>query len=93
MKDEPMLWQEISSTITGSPSLKRLDGLVRSGKKLMGVTGPCETGKALLTAGLFTTTRRTMLWLVPGPDEAERQRDNLAALLGEPAVRLWAAWD
>ncbi|MCU0606608.1 MAG: transcription-repair coupling factor [Candidatus Edwardsbacteria bacterium] len=93
MKDKPMLWREISETITGSPSLRRLDGLVRSGKRLTGVTGPCETGKALAIAGLFETRRRTVLWLVPGPDEAERQRDNLAALLGDAAVRLWACWD
>ncbi len=88
-----MLWQEISTIITGSPSFKKLDELVRASKRLIGVTGPNETGKALIISGLFTTQRRSLLWLVPGPDEAERQRDNLSALLGEQAVRLWAAWD
>ncbi|MDI6739141.1 MAG: transcription-repair coupling factor [Candidatus Edwardsbacteria bacterium] len=88
-----MLWQKISDIIANSPSFKKLDELVKSSKRLIGVTGPNETGKALVVAGLYAKQQRSCLWLVPGQDEAERQRDNLSALLGEQAVRLWAAWD
>ena len=88
-----MLWNTISDTIVNSPSFLKLAELAKSDKKLLGVTGPNETGKALVVAGLFTTAKRSMLWLIPSADEAERQRDNLAVLLGEQAVRYWAAWD
>ncbi|HTY08001.1 MAG TPA: DEAD/DEAH box helicase, partial [Candidatus Edwardsbacteria bacterium] len=91
--DRTMLWNSISGTITTSPSFLKLAALAGSDKRLLGVTGPNETGKALLTAGLFTTTKQSLLWLIPSADEAERQRDNLAVLLGEPAVKYWAAWD
>ena len=88
-----MLWDDIGGQVTASPPLRKLLQLAGSGAGRFGITGACESGKALAVSALFSENKRTILWLVPTPEEAERQRDNLAALLGEEAVRHWACWE
>lgn len=79
--------------MSGAPAMLRLMELARAGVKTIGVTGTCESGKALVAAALFQSQRQPMLWMLPSPEEAERQRDNLNALLGGEWVRHWACWE
>jgi len=88
-----MLWPAISENLGKSPSFQRLAGVAASGTGSAGVTGVCESGKALAVAMLYNNSSRPVLWLAPTPDDAERQCDNLAALLGPEAVRHWACWE
>lgn len=88
-----MLWNDIEGSTAASPSMRKLMQLAGPGSGRIGIIGTCESGKALAVAALHRSGPVTILWLVPAPEEAERQRDNLAALLGEEAVRHWACWE
>lgn len=88
-----MLWDKIKLAAYGAPSLRRLVELMMSGTERIGVTGTCESGKALAVAALYFSNQGNILWLVPTPEEAERQRDNLASLLGEERIGHWACWE
>jgi len=88
-----MLWDRIGQAVIKAPSLQRLLDSAGGGLDRIGVTGTCESGKALVVAALFQSHPQTMFWLLPSPEEAERQRDNLSAILGEGAVRHWACWE
>lgn len=88
-----MIWDKFTQALGQSQSFRKLCQLYESGHRLFGLTGPCESGKALALAGLYTRRPRTILWITPSDEEAERQRDNLEVLLGPEPVRWWAAWD
>jgi transcription-repair coupling factor (superfamily II helicase) len=88
-----MLWTKIGTTVEAVPSVAKLGQLTGDRPRRIGIIHACESGKALAVAALFRRRQGTVLWLVPAPDEAERQRDNLASLLGEEAVRHWACWE
>jgi transcription-repair coupling factor (superfamily II helicase) len=88
-----MFWQTISQLINQSASFKKLFQLLPSDRSSLGLTGPAETGKALIVCSLLEKAEHPLLWLLPTEEEAERQRDNLIALLGEGRIKHWAAWD
>ncbi len=88
-----MLWNKIGPTIEVIPSVVKLGRLTGDGSRRIGIIHACESGKALAVAAMFRQRPATVLWLVPAPEEAERQRDNLASLLGEEAVGHWACWE
>ncbi|MBI5805898.1 transcription-repair coupling factor [candidate division TA06 bacterium] len=88
-----MFWQTISQSVTQSASFKKLFQLLPENRSSLGLTGPAETGKALIVSSLLKKAEHPLLWLLPTEEEAERQRDNLTALLGEGSIKHWAAWD
>ncbi len=88
-----MIWDKFIGGLNQSQSFRKLCQLYESGHRLFGLTGPCEAGKALALAGLYSRRPRAILWITPSDEEAERQRDNLEVLLGPEPVRWWAAWD
>ncbi|HAD82808.1 MAG: transcription-repair coupling factor [Candidatus Edwardsbacteria bacterium RIFOXYD12_FULL_50_11] len=88
-----MIWDKFSKAVYHSPSFAKLFKLYASDQKLFGLTGPCEAGKPVIVSGLYAKQPRTLLWITPGDEETERQRDNLSVLLGPDNIRWWAAWD
>jgi transcription-repair coupling factor (superfamily II helicase) len=88
-----MLFEKISKAVGKSASFTKLYELYVSEQKHFGLTGPCEAGKSMIVSGLYSGKPKTLLWITPNDEEAERQRDNLAILLGPESVKWWAAWD
>jgi len=74
-------------------SFRRLKDLLESGHSPVSVDGPVCSSRALLAGWLHLQTGRTVLFIAPDQESAEKAHDDLEAFLGSGRAAYFPSWE